>query len=79
MSEDGASTLSRRPSPSYRSTPSRWGSADEWKSYNLFLTRWLMRKHKRLAGHKTRAVQMLKRLAESQPKAFLHWKLGYLS
>ena len=26
---------------------------------NLFLVRWLMRKHKRLAGHKTRAAEAL--------------------
>ena len=31
---------------------------------NLFLIRWLMRKHKRLAGHKTRAAEMLRRLAQ---------------
>ena len=34
---------------------------------NLFLTRWLMRKYKGLAGHKTRAAEMLKRLAQGQP------------
>ena len=45
---------------------------------NLFLIRWLMRKHKRLAGHKTRAAQALRRLAESRPDAFVHWKLGYV-
>jgi RNA-directed DNA polymerase len=35
-----------------------------WRSMNLFLTRWLMRKHKTLAGHKTRASEMLKCLAQ---------------
>ncbi len=50
-----------------------------WRSMNLFLMRWLMRKHKRLTGHKTRAARMLRRLAQSQPHAFVHWKLGYLS
>ena len=34
MHEDGASTTFRRPSPSYRPTLSRWGSADEGRSYN---------------------------------------------
>ena len=33
---------------------------------NLFLVRWLMRKHKKLAGHKTRAAETLKRLATSR-------------
>ena len=46
---------------------------------NLFLIRWLMRKHKRLAGHKTRAAEALKQLAHSQPGAFVHWSMGYLS
>jgi RNA-directed DNA polymerase len=50
-----------------------------WRHMNLFLTRWLMRKHKRLAGHKTRAAETLKRLAQSQPGAFIHWSMGYLS
>lgn len=49
-----------------------------WRHMNLFLIRWLMRKHKRLAGHKTRAAQALRRLAESRPDAFVHWKLGYV-
>jgi RNA-directed DNA polymerase len=46
---------------------------------NMFLTRWLMRKHKKLAGHKTRAAQVLRRLAQGQPGAFVHWSLGFLS
>ena len=50
-----------------------------WRNMNLFLLRWLMRKHKTLAGHKTRAAETLKRLAQNQPRAFVHWSLGYLS
>ncbi|MGH7118027.1 MAG: hypothetical protein ACREFP_03370 [Acetobacteraceae bacterium] len=46
---------------------------------NLFLIRWLMRKHKRLAGHKTRAAEMLLRLAQEQRGAFVHWSLGFMS
>jgi hypothetical protein len=38
-----------------------------WRSMNLFLIRWLMRKHKHLAGHKIRAAEVLKRAARSQP------------
>lgn len=38
-----------------------------------------MRKHKRLAGHKTPATEMLKRLAQSEPSMFIHWSMGYLS
>jgi len=50
-----------------------------WRHMNQFLARWLMRKHKPLAGHKTRAFQTLKRLAEASPNAFVHWKMGYVS
>ena len=50
-----------------------------WRSMNQFLIRWLVRKHKRLAGHKTRAVEMLGRLANGDPNAFIHWSLGYVS
>jgi RNA-directed DNA polymerase len=31
-----------------------------WRHMNMFLIRWLMRKHKPLAGHKTRAAEMLR-------------------
>jgi len=50
-----------------------------WRNMNLFLIRWLMRKHKKLAGHKTRAAETLKRQAQSKPGAFIHGSLGYLS
>ena len=50
-----------------------------WRNMNLFLIRWLMRKYKKLAGHKTRAAETLKRLAQGEPDAFIHWSLGYLS
>ena len=49
-----------------------------WRSMNMSLIRWLMRKHKKLVAHKTRAAERLKRLAQSQPSAFVHWSLGYL-
>jgi Group II intron, maturase-specific domain len=50
-----------------------------WRRVNRSLIGWLMRKHKKLAGHKTRAVEMLKRLAQGRPRAFVHWSMGYLS
>ncbi len=50
-----------------------------WRNMNLLLIRRLMRKHKKLAGHKTRAAETLKRQAQSKPGAFIHWSLGYLS
>jgi RNA-directed DNA polymerase len=45
---------------------------------NMFLIRWLMRKHKLLAGHKTRAAEALKRTASRRPDAFIHWSMGYV-
>ena len=38
-----------------------------------------MRKHKKLAGHETRAAETLKRLAQRQSGALVHWSMGYLS
>src|SRR6516225_11862848 len=50
-----------------------------WRRMNRSVIGWLMRKHKKLAGHKTRAAETLKRLAQSQPRAFVHWSMGYVS
>src|SRR4051812_46282723 len=50
-----------------------------WRNMNMFLTRWLMRKHKKLAGHKTRAAQVLRLLAQGQPGAFVLWSLSFMS
>jgi RNA-directed DNA polymerase len=47
-----------------------------WKHLNDYLTRWMMRKYKHLARHKTRASHALGRLARKFPNAFWHWKLG---
>jgi len=72
-----------------RSNPEGWrqyygrfhGSALKpvWQSMNLFLTRWLMQRYKGLAGHKTRAAEMLQRLAQRQPGAFAHRSLRFVS
>ncbi|HNW36384.1 MAG TPA: group II intron maturase-specific domain-containing protein [Candidatus Ozemobacteraceae bacterium] len=48
-----------------------------WRNMNNFLTKWLMRKYKHFARHKTRARRALGKLAASMPKAFIHWVLGY--
>ena len=50
-----------------------------WRRVNQSLIGWLMRKHKKLAGHKTRAAETLQRLAQRRPRAFVHWSMGYLS
>ena len=48
-----------------------------WKHMNTYLMRWMMRKYKHLARHKTRAKRELGHLAQSSPGAFKHWELGY--
>lgn len=47
-----------------------------WRHVNAYLIRWLMRKHKPLARHKTRARKALAQLAAARTSAFAHWKLG---
>lgn len=49
-----------------------------WRHLNGYLTRWLQRKYKNLARHKTRAGHALGQLARRFPTAFHHWKLGCL-
>ncbi len=49
-----------------------------WKRMNDYLVRWMMRKYKTLARHKTRARHALGRLARRFPKAFVHWEMGCL-
>ena len=49
-----------------------------WKHMNDYLVRWMMRKYKTLARHKTRARHALGRLARQFPKAFVHWEMGCL-
>jgi RNA-directed DNA polymerase len=43
---------------------------------NRTLVRWVMRKFKRLRGHRRRAEHWLGRIAQRQPWLFPHWKMG---
>ena len=43
---------------------------------NLTLLAWVMRKFKRLRGHKVRASQFLQRLAKERVDLFVHWHIG---
>ncbi|POZ62041.1 reverse transcriptase domain-containing protein, partial [Chromobacterium alticapitis] len=56
-----------------------YGSAMKavWRHLNGYLVRWLRRKYKHLARHKTRAWRALGQLATAFPHAFVHWELGY--
>jgi RNA-directed DNA polymerase len=47
-----------------------------WHHMNAYLMRWLLRKHKSLARHKTRAKHALGKLAAASPRAFVHWEMG---
>jgi RNA-directed DNA polymerase len=49
-----------------------------WHHVNLYLTRWLMRKYQKLAGHLKRTIKVLEQIARATPSAFVHWKLGYI-
>jgi RNA-directed DNA polymerase len=40
------------------------------------LVRWAMRKDKKLKGHQRRATHGLGRIAQRQPRLFVHWQMG---
>jgi RNA-directed DNA polymerase len=40
-----------------------------------YLVRWAMRKYKRLKGRRTRAWELLKRVATREPALFAHWRV----
>jgi RNA-directed DNA polymerase len=46
-----------------------------FRHFNELLTRWAMRKYKRLRGHRRRAEQRLGGLARREPRLFAHWHL----
>lgn len=50
-----------------------------WRSINAYLARWLMRKYKHLAKHRTRAYRELSRLAVKLPGMFVQWESRFLS
>lgn len=45
-----------------------------YRHFNRTLIAWVMKKHKRFTGHKTRAAIYLEKIAEMQPHLFAHWK-----
>lgn len=49
-----------------------------WRNINGYLVCWVRRKYKRLAWHKRRAWRYLRRLAEKNPRLFIHWEFGYM-
>ena len=47
-----------------------------FRHFNRTLTRWAMRKYKKLRGHNRRAEYRLGRIAIKQPGLFYHWQIG---
>ncbi len=46
------------------------------RDINTYLVRWVMRKFRRFKGHRTRAKEWLRSIAQRMPTLFAHWKLG---
>ena len=46
------------------------------RNIERFLVRWVMRKYKRLHGHKRRAREWLGCVRKREPRLFVHWRLG---
>lgn len=46
------------------------------RHFNKTLVAWVMKKFKKLKGHKTRAVIFLLEIAKREPHLFAHWKIG---
>lgn len=44
-----------------------------WRHFNRTLVKWAMRKYRKLKRHKTRAIQYINRIAEVNPRLFVHW------
>lgn len=46
--------------------------------FNKTLVAWAMKKYKHLQGKKTRTAKLLRKLAESRPYMFTHWRQGMI-
>lgn len=49
-----------------------------WRNVDGYLVRWVQRKYKRFSGHKRKAWQYLREVAQANPKLFVHWEAGCL-
>jgi RNA-directed DNA polymerase len=47
-----------------------------FRHFNRTLSRWAMRKYKRLRGHKRHAEYRIGKIAIEQPALFYHWRMG---
>lgn len=48
-----------------------------WRNINHYLTHWVMRKYKRYRKHKVKAYEYLIKVAQTHPRLFFHWQIGY--
>jgi len=46
-----------------------------WRWFNRILSKWAQRKYRKLKGHKTRTRNFLIKVAERNPKLFVHWTI----
>lgn len=81
-SDKSLEDFARMFNPVLRGWINYYGSYYKSALYPLFrqldrsLTRWAMRKYKKLRGHQRRATHWLGRIAQREPNLFAHWKLG---
>ncbi len=47
-----------------------------FRHFNRTLSRWAMRKYKKLKGHKRRAEHRMGKIANDYPRLFYHWQVG---
>ncbi len=45
-------------------------------SVDYTIRAWIMRKYRRLSGHKVRASMLMQRIAKQNPSLFAHWRFG---
>jgi RNA-directed DNA polymerase len=74
--------LSRMFNPILRGWANYYGQYYKSALYATFrvldriLVKWAMRKYKKLKGHQRRATHWLGRIAQRQPRLFVHWQMG---
>lgn len=79
--EQNIEDLSRSMNPAIRGWQNYYSSFGRtslhslWRSINYHLVKWIMRKYKKYKRRKGSAFQLLRRIAESNPKLFVHWQL----
>lgn len=49
-----------------------------WRHFNKTLVAWAMKKYKWLRGKKTKAGQLIERIARKEPELFVHWRQGVI-